>query len=450
MGNSRASALGLLALLASACRAPAPPPVRDVVLVVVDTLRADHLGAYGHTRPTSPGIDRWAGRGVLFEQALSPAPWTMPAMASLLTGRWPSAHGAGSRAREAGWASVRQLGPALPTLAGELARAGFRTGAVVNNVFMAPGLGLGRGFDRYDYRPAGVGRGRRAAEVVDASLAWLDEQPREARLLLMVHLFDPHLPYDAPAPHAGRFTGAFAGTPLRPARPEDVLGRLPDLPEGEREFLAAAYDEEIAATDAEVARFLAALEARGRLERSLVILTADHGEELFEHGRFEHGHATYQEVLHVPFVAWAPGLRPRREAGPVSLVDVLPTALDAAGLPAPACDGRSLWPLLTRGDAPGPRALAAEATLRGPERRALLAWPLKLVTQEEKQRRELYDLARDPGERRDLAADRPGDVARLAAELERLLAARPAAPAAPGNLSPEELEELRSLGYVGQ
>lgn len=448
--RARAAALGLLLLATSACRAPAPPPpVPDVVVVVIDTLRADHLGLHGYARATSPAIDLWARRGVVFERALSPAPWTLPAMASLLTGRWPSAHGAGSRDREADWAQARLLGPELPTLAAELGRAGFRTGAVVNNVFMAPSLGLARGFATYDYRPAGVGRGRRAAEVVDAGLAWLDAQPKDARVFLLMHVFDPHLPYDAPAPYAGRFSAQFAATALRPAQPQDVRRRLPALGEGERAFLTAAYDEEIASTDAELGRLFAGLEARGRFERALVILTADHGEELFDHGGFEHGHATWQEVLRVPFVAWAPGLRARRETVPVSLVDVMPTALEAAGVARPTSDGTSLWPLLTRGTRPGPRLLAAEGTLRRPERRALLSWPLKLVTQEEQGRRELYDLARDPGETRDLAPERRAEVDRLASLLERLLAARRARPAAEGALSPEESEELRALGYVG-
>lgn len=447
----RASLLVTLGLTA-ACRSeprlrPQPAPVRDVVVVVVDTLRADHLGALGYWRPTSPEIDRWARRGVVFEQALSPAPWTLPAMASLLTGRWPSVHGAGSRARDADWAQTRRLGERLPTLAGELGRAGFRTGAVVNNVFMAPGLGLARGFHRYDYRLAGVARGRLAAEVVDAGLGWLDAQPPDARLFLLLHLFDPHLPYDAPPPHAGRFTAEVAGTPLRPARPQDVRRRLAQLSEGEKAFLVGAYDEEIASTDAQVGRFLAGLESRRRLQRGLVVLTADHGEELFDHGSFEHGHSTHQEVLHVPLVAWAPGLRPRREARPVSLVDLMPTALEAAGLVAPVSDGLSLWPWLVREASSAPRLLAAEATLLRPERRALLSWPLKLVTNEESGRRELYDLERDPAERHDLAAVRPQETERLAGVLGRLLAAPPA-PAGTGALSPEELEELRSLGYV--
>jgi arylsulfatase A-like enzyme len=439
-----ALAVGLVA-----CRAPAPPRVSDVVLIVVDTLRADRLGVYGHRRPTSPEIDRWARRGVVFDQALSPAPWTLPAMASLLTGRWPSTHGAGSRVREANWAQTRSLGPELPTLAGELGRAGLRSAALVNNVFMAPALGLARGFATYDYRPAGVGRGRRAAQVVDAGLAWLDAQPREARVFLLVHLFDPHLPYEAPPPHAGRFTAAFEATPLRPAQPQDVRRRRGTLSEGEMAFVSAAYDEEIAATDEQVGRLLDALDARGRLARALVLLTADHGEELFDHGSFEHGHSTYQEVLRVPFVAWAPGLRARRVAAPVSLVDVMPTLLDAAGAAPVRSDGRSLWPLLVREARPGPRALAAEGTLHRPERRALLRWPLKLVTDEEQGRRELYDLERDPGERHDLAVRRPADTARLVAQLERLLAARPTPASAAGALSPEELEELRALGYVG-
>ncbi len=439
---------GFLALLALRLP-PRPLPARGVVLVVVDTLRADHLGAYGHWRPTSPRLDARARRGVLFEQALSTSPWTLPAMASILTGQWPTRHGAGSRARATGFAQVRRLAADAPGLAEAFRRAGYATAAFVNNSFLVPGSGLERGFDVYDHRPAGNWRHRRADATVDAALSWLARAAR-GRFFLLVHVFDPHLAYDAPSGVRGRFSAPYAAGELRPDKPQDVRARLATLRAEQKAYLAAAYDEEILFVDAQLERLFQGLERRGAWARTLVMLTADHGEELFEHGGFEHGHSVYQEVLRVPLVVWGPGLRARREAQPISLADLAPTLLEAQQLaPARACDGVSLWPLLRDGQPPGARALVAEGTLHRPERRALVRWPLKLHTNEHDGSRRLFDLADDPGERIDLAGARPREVQRLSAELERLL--RVAAGGAPGQglpLDPEVLESLRSLGYV--
>jgi arylsulfatase A-like enzyme len=228
-----------------------------------------------------------------------------------------------------------------------------------------------------------------------------------------------------------------------------VRDARPPLDAAERAFVAALYAEEVAYVDLQVGRLLDALAARGLFERALVVFAADHGEELWEHGDFEHGHSLYGELLQVPLVFWAPGLAPRRHAAPVSLVDVLPTLLDALSLPLPeGLDGVSLWPALARGTDPPLRELVAHNTLRGHDRQALLAWPWKLVVDAEGGAPELYDLAADPGETRDLGAAEPERAAQLLARLRERLPPGAPARAREVELDPELRRELRALGYV--
>jgi arylsulfatase A-like enzyme len=414
-----------------------------VVLIVVDTLRADHLGAYGYERPTSSHLDAWARQGKLFEQSFATSSWTLPSFGSLFTGELPSRHGAGIRK----WG---RLDAGVPVLSEILREHGYATGAIVNNPTVAPEFGLDRGFDSYDYDPGDNKVSRRADRVVDTALLWIDRRD-DARFFLVVHFFDPHMRYDAPLPQRGRFTRDLASQLALPVAQffEIRRGEL-ELDDSDREFVSAAYDEELAFVDQEIERLRFGLESRGLLDSSLVILTADHGEELFDHGGFEHGHAMWQEILHVPLVFWGPGVRPGREPVPVSLVDVVPTILDALGIEHGLdMEGRSLWPNLTA-DVPLPvRTLYAEGIFWGPERQAMVRWPYKLVGKPDKGLLRLVDLAADPKERSPL-----GLSTRLAAELHAELVAHLAAAArrrgetARAHVEDETREQLRSLGYI--
>jgi arylsulfatase A-like enzyme len=212
-----------------------------------------------------------------------------------------------------------------------------------------------------------------------------------------------------------------------------------------------AYDEELLFVDAQLGRLLDGLEARGRLGDSLVMLVADHGEEFFDHGGFEHGHSVFQELLRVPLVAWGPGVRPARIEAPVSIADVFPTVLEALGIPVePGVAGRSLWGLLRGGAVPPERSLVAEALLHKRERKALIRWPHKLVFEPSSGRSQLFDLAADPAETRDLAESEPGLRQELLAELEATLEAASRERAARREATfPEAIEErLRGLGYL--
>jgi arylsulfatase A-like enzyme len=374
----------------------------------------------------------------VFERAYSTSPWTLPAFGSLLTGRIPSEHFAGLRLSTDGSANFSPLSPAIPTLAELLGVRYWATAAVVSNPFLHPGAGIARGFDTYDHDVAR----RKADAAVDAALAWLAGRG-EQRFLLLLHLFDPHLPYDAPPPFRERFTGPRPADELRLDLPaiREVMDRGEKL---DVEFLRNAYDEEIAFVDHELGRFLGELEARGLLRRTLVVLTADHGEEFFEHGAFEHGHSVFDEVVRVPLVIWGPGVDPGRAEGPVSLRDIPATVLSELDIAAPpGFAGRSL---LASG---APETVVAEHTLYGRERKTAIAWPWKLHWAKSGEELALFDLAADPAERTNLWPERKTDAQPLFDELSAIAAQGSTALERAGvEIDPETRERLRELGYL--
>ena len=448
---SRGHRLVLAALWTSLAAGCGEPPPESVVLVVVDTLRADHLGLYGHHRPTSPELDRWADGAAIFEHGFSASPWTLPSMATMLTGQLPSRHRAGTFDHELSPPKrFQRLDPRLPTLPELLTEAGFSTWASMNNAFLHPRFGLDRGFDTYDFEPCNRACVRRADKVVDSALAWLDV-PREQPFFMLLHMFDPHLDYDPPAETAGLFsTGVKQTGAPRILDLKEIRGYLRRGEAFDWSYLEALYDEEIVFVDRQLGRFFGELERRGLDRDTLVIVTSDHGEEFFDHDRFEHGHSLYNELLRVPFLVRGPGVRAGRLDSPMTLADLLPTVLELLGREPPAeLHGRSLAPLLGGGSGPEARPLFAERTLYGPERRAIFRWPQKLIQNLAAPGRPLlFDLAADAGETSNLATQE----AAAADQLRQALAVLDHV-AAPGDdgvitLDPESEAALRSLGYV--
>ncbi len=429
-----------LALLLG-CRPPTPD---SVILIVVDTLRADHLGFYGYDRSTSPRLDDWARRGVVFEQALSTSPWTLPTFGSILTGLIPSEHGAGERARESGKRWKRApLRESVFTLPEALSNQGWQTAAVVSNPFLREHFGLSRGFDIYDYQ-----RGRTADQVIDTALTVV-EQLQEKPFFLMVHLIDPHLPYSAPKAFRGKFSGGAPTGEIGKSRKE-IVSTLDDLSADDRQHIVDRYDEEIAFVDQEVGRFLDQLDQLGIFDHSLVVLTSDHGEELFDHGDFEHGHSMHQELLRVPLVMWETNLEPRREPAPFSLVDFAQTIYAATQRTTnPSLSGSSRWESIRKVDVAGGRPIVAENTLWSSEQKVLVRWPHKLILHEKSGRRELYDLENDPLEHNDLANLHPDIADRLVQALTDRLSSTASDPSRESMIISDETEqELRSLGYL--
>ncbi len=438
-----------------ACARPPDPP-EAVVLVVVDTLRADRLGAYGRERPTSENLDGWFASARIFEHAFAPSSWTLPSFGSLFTGYLPSRHGAGELLRREVPRSFAPLDGSVATISEQLARAGWRTAAIINNPFLSPAFGIGRGFESYDAAQTTKSSHRRAEEVVDLALAWIDSHAEE-RFFLLVHLFDPHLTYDAPAPFRGRFTAMHDSKLSLPIDLHRQIrsGEL-ELDTEDQAFIAAAYEEEIAYTDRALGRLLAELTARGILDRGLAILTSDHGEELFDHGGFEHGHAMWNEVLRVPLAFWGRGVAAGRETTPVSLTDVPVTILEAVGAePGSGLAGRSLWRNLHSGVALPVRPLIAEGTLYGPDRKAIVRWPHKLSVETlDPSQIHLFDLESDPQERENLAAREPElaqellDALMASAQEARLQRGRQPHERQEAEMSEATREQLRSLGYL--
>jgi arylsulfatase A-like enzyme/Flp pilus assembly protein TadD len=389
-----------------------------VVLVTIDTLRADHVGAWGAAFARTPTLDALAARGVRFARAFASAPLTLPSHAAILTGREPPALGV----RHNGF---YRLGPEFPTLAARLREVGYATGAVLGAFVLGRGSGLEHGFDHYDddmVHAAGPGGflERPAALVTDRALAWLAAQGEP--FFLWVHYYDPHARYRPPPPFAQAF----------PERP---------------------YDGEIAYVDAELGRLLEGLRADGRLERTVLFVASDHGESLGEHGEPDHGHTLYDASLAVPLLAAGPGLPAGRTVEDVARgVDLTPTVLALLGLdPLEGAAGRDLGPVFEGREA-APRVAYAETLATRLDFGWSALFSVRTATHRyvRAPRPELYDLRSDPRETRNLLEGAPDPAARaLARELDRgvaeVLAGARDDPVAP---PPEELERLRALGYA--
>ena len=462
--------VGAAAALVAGGRARASrPAVKNVVVLCIDTLRADHLSAYGYRRPTTPRLAALARRGVLFENASAAAPWTVPSVGSLLTSLYPGEHGAqvAGEVRHLDEQTPAQLRPGVETLADILHAAGYRTALFSGNPYLWGRFQ--RGFDTAlaDYR--------RAGELTDRAIDWIARRPRKP-FFLYIQYMDLHQPIEPPAPYASHFPVSLGGE--RGGEHADwSFDRQSDLADPEfRRFRAhkiALYDGALLYVDTEIGRLLDALSRLGRRDDTLVVVTADHGEEFWDHAEAErqmggdprgvwgigHGHTLYQELLHVPLLVAGPGWdEGRRVPCRVSLLDVAPTVLAALGLPGrPAMRGASLAGAIGGPDDAGacPRsAVAAESTAYGPDARALVWSGWKLI-ERAGAGPALYDLQKDPGERHDLAGCRPRTLAALSGLLAHELAPRrggsgqvspPQAPLAP---DPETVRQLRSLGYAG-
>jgi len=456
---SRAAALALTAL-AMGCSGgpPAPADARpDLILVVVDTWRWDALGANGSAREgITPNLDALAARGVRFSRAFASSPWTLPSVASILTGHYPTVHGAFGRFKDV--ASIRA---GIPTLAEQLAGEGYRTVAVLNAPFLDPAFGFDRGFETASYIPATIRRLRRAGPSVDASLDLVGGGDDPRPVFLLLHLFDPHLAYDPPPPWDTRWTSGYAG-PLRPpVAPLKAMraGTFDPSPE-DLAYVLALYHGEVGYVDGEVARFLEGFEALRPGRERLVAITADHGEEFGEHGGWEHGHAMYRELVQVPLLVLPPAglaVAPAAIDAQVRLVDLAPTFLEVAGATSPAgLAGRSLVPMLV--DPAARRDLPAyserehlgrpSASLRDGHRTLVLYL-------DEEGGSGLYDPIADPAEIRNLADLEPERVREMEEALRRFAAVleRQARDLGEGRepeaLDPELMDRLRSLGYVG-
>ena len=405
-------ACGAAVLLTVGC-GTAPRP-RNLLFITLDTMRADRLPAYGFSGVDTPALDRLAAEGVVFEQAFASVPLTLPSHASIFTGLYPPHLNLRDNVSP-------PLAPEYTTMAEALRERGLMTGAFVASGVLGPSRGLDQGFvvynDAVNEGCSGAPRARRPAnEVVDEALAWLSEQTTP--FFAWVHLYDSHRPYQLPPEYHGRY----------------------DDP----------YIEAIAFEDTQIARLIAHLEARGILDRTLVVVTGDHGESLGDHGEDSHGVFVYQEALHVPLILRGPRLLPRRVGAVTRLVDLMPTVLELFGAPLPEVDGESLTPFFSRAGVDPRLEVYAESLYS--QRfgwsglRSLRADRYKVI---EAPRPELYDLHNDPWEERNIFEEKPKVATAMLERLEAI--AGPAGQAALHRpaIDPAAAERVASLGYVG-
>jgi arylsulfatase A-like enzyme len=438
-----ASLAALTALVAAGCHEPPPVP-RNLVLVSLDTLRADHLGLYGYEKKTSPELDRWAEHAFVFENAVSASNYTLASHHALFQSK------SATIARDARLEGL--------TLAEMLKAQGFRTAGFTGGGMMTKISGFDRGFDYWDEGHEML------VDTLPGALEFLDDAAKgDERFYLLVHCLDVHLPYDPPAPYDSMFAPDYHGSVTGPLT-RNLLS-MRKMFEGrksygrqhydaaDRDKVRALYDGEIARMDEGVGKLLARTQKRDLRDDTLVVVLADHGEEFWDHGSVLHAHTVFQELLHVPLLMRVPALEKQahRIAQRVSLIDVVPTLLALLALPAPrGLQGQSLVPLLH--GAPEPvRPLFAEGYASHAKLQTVIDGDLKLIRDLDTHGVSLFDLAADPGEMNDIAGERPADVERMVALLDATLGSHTVVQdpmGLPKNVDTATKDRLRQLGYI--
>lgn len=381
----------------------------NVLLIMIDALRADRMSAYGHSRETTPNLDRLAADGVLFTQAISQATWTKPSVASLFTSMYPRQHGIASsdwgRPDAGGQTRVDTLNPKVLTLAEALSNAGYRTAAIGENNHLTPKTDFDQGFDTFEMKIDPDEHWTRAPEMNRRFRRWINRHGDDD-FFVYLHYIDVHWPYKSPPP----FKGMYAGPPA--TVDYNRLGFVPEhnaAPPTEfdpelLEHMLATYDEGIRFIDDQIGEVIDELKERGLYDETLIVVISDHGDEFREHGKFAHGESLFDEVIHVPliikFPCPGPNCRQQTVTDQVETIDVMPTILESAGIPLPAgLFGRHVF-----SDSPDPEPAAFseldnQVALRTPQHKYIYAF--------DSGAEQLYDLTADPAEKRNLAAEQP-------------------------------------------
>ncbi len=413
-----------------------PPSRPNVLIYLVDTLRADRLGCFGYPKPTTPNIDRFADSASLYLNAIGQSSWTKASVASIFTGLWPPAHGA------IGW--KHKLSDEIVTLAEMLQAEGYRTAAFVTNPHVVKTFGFTQGFDEFTRKLK-----RPSSEVNAMVFDWFGEHEEDSPFLLYVHTMDPHAPYAPPEPFRTEFAPTADQMPQWQPRWRWPMEALP--------YLSDLYDAEIASNDHSFGELLDFLEDRGLYDETLIIFASDHGEEFKEHGRWRHGATLHAETLNFPlivkFVDQREGTRVEET---VQHIDLLPTILTSVGLKIPnALEGRDLA-AVDQADTPAADLVSSGIYShlrlgRSPLFHSLVSGQWKLIRRQRDAGWELslFDWRQDPAETHDLATERPVLAAVLSALIDEKVASLQESEAAEEVTLSEELEEdLRALGYL--
>jgi arylsulfatase A-like enzyme len=414
------------------------------VLISVDTLRPDHLGAYGYARATSPRLDALGRQGAVFENAFTPSPWTLPSHTSMLTGLYPSHHGLTNH--------DLRLADGTVSLASLLDAAGFATAAYVNCHNLSERYDFDDGFDDFLYVRERADSIAPSRLITDRAIRWLDAHRGEPTFVFL-HYYDVHSDYRSYDEFETLFRSHYEG--IADGTTDQMLAhRRGEVAMDARDVahLVDLYDAGIRQMDTELGRLLDFLDEEGLADETLLLLTSDHGEEFLEHGQLLHGRTQYEEVLRIPLLVRGPGVPAGlRIETTVSLIDLLPTVLATVGAPLLAsADGVDLSPLWRGKNDLATRVLFGEADHyrnQHDETRSVRRGRFKLIYNRATRERSLYDLETDPGERRDLAAEHPELAQALMAGLREFMAGQVESNTG-SVLSDEDIEHLRSLGYV--
>jgi len=451
-------ALFALLVLVCACSDAESGPAPNLLLITLDTTRADHCSVHGYERDTTPELRRLAEQGARFDRAYAPSPSTAPTHASIFTSLHPLEHGLVKNGL--------RLDGRFDTLAERLARRGYETAAFVSSFVLNRKFGFAQGFDVYDdkfeRKDASVwwverwwgfevpeGFDRRADETTMRANRWLIHREGDRPFFLFVHYFDPHAPYDPPERFASRFRG--------------------EGPQGSVDEVVSRYDAEIAFADAQIGRLLETVKHLGIAEETLIVVAGDHGEGLAQHGHMYHGDYIYEEAVRVPLVFRWPGriLPARVIEAPVQVNDLTPTILDLLGIPGTNLEGRTLAPALVGDaglDAEHPLYFQTDRQLSSQRFRYLDStvgsdWSIgerfgirlgrwKYSEDWGRESQELFDLAEDPEESRNLALELPDRTAELSRRLREWRRSDTAAAATSARMSEDDIARLRALGYV--
>ncbi len=388
-------------------RTPGRPPLAEdynIIFISIDSLRADHIGAYGYERDTSPTIDSLAERGVRFAHSSSTTSWTLPAHMSMLTGRSILGHGVI-------WHD-RKLSADIPTLAESLKAAGYTTGAITSAPYVEAKYGFDKGFDEYDDQTIHFATNGESHKSVTAPLlqktaaAWLDRHAEE-KFFLFLHYWDVHYDFAPGPPYDTMFNPGYTGTITGDDFHTSPLVHA-GMDKADLDHIIALYDGEIRLVDDHIAQLLQTVADLGLAEKTMVVVTSDHGDEFFEHGRKGHQLTLYEEVLAVPMIVYVPGVKPTRNVVTMetSIIDIMPTVLSLVGAPIPrgvegvdlssvSYRGDSEWNRSTQGEFFKRRNLNVQISLQGGRK--------KIVHHFFRRRLESYDLAQDPGEQKRLS-----------------------------------------------
>ncbi|MBU0756226.1 MAG: sulfatase-like hydrolase/transferase [Planctomycetes bacterium] len=426
-------------------------PPFNVILISIDTLRADHLAVYGYDRSPAPALERFAEKAVLFERAYSQAPWTTPSHASMFTSLYPSVLGLGN------WPNPGKINPKAFTIAELLSRAGYLSAGFLEAGMVSGKFGFAQGFKPYKQGFNHI------HESVPACLEWIREQG-DHRFFVFLHTYDVHR-YDPPDSFRDRFLPDYDGAveegiPLARSLQELSNQEFTDtLDEADRRKIVSIYDEGIAYVDHWIGRFLDELEAMDLMDRTVVIITSDHGEEFWEHNHTGHGYTNFEEMLHVPLMIHHPDMAAGRRKGIVRLLDIAPTVAELLGLEAhPSWQGRSFYSILQGREETGTRFNFAE---KGHINRKSVQddrWKLVRTYRSKADDQSVYtdrlfDLDTDPREQNDCSATHPREAERLTALLESWMSAnrkiQKGYTALEVEIDPELQEQLEQLGYTG-